>query len=149
MREGERFMRRFVTGLASVLLALATVGGVAQSASAATAPSGYACGYDLNQGWSAGGDYYCTQKNMSNWWGTGMNNRSSSAAANGASCKYTRYYKSWDFTTDSVYGSYFTLYSEQLMGSNYRDPDLSNGAGFDGAGQNFNNTIEGTWFTGC
>lgn len=35
------------------------------------------------------------------------------------------------------------------MKTNYRDPNLSNGAGHDGKGINFENDIQATWFTQC
>lgn len=35
------------------------------------------------------------------------------------------------------------------MQKNYRDPNLSNGAGYDSDGTSVNNDIEATEFTGC
>lgn len=54
-----------------------------------------------------------------------INNRGNSAAANGASCWATRFYDN----TWASSGSYFTLYSERIVGTNYRDSSLGDGAG--------------------
>ncbi len=121
-----------------------TGAGVAQASDGLCA-SGYACGYD---GYSYGDPYYGTSYTERNWNLASFGNVAGSVSANGASCKYTRYYKSWNYITNHVYGDYFTMYSRQLMGYNYRDPNLTNGAGYDGTG-NWDNTIEGTLFTGC
>jgi hypothetical protein len=115
-----------------------------ESAGAATAPSGYMCGYD---GQTYAGSNYCLANDTVHW--TAFANKASSAAANGANCEYSRYWSGWNIITGEPEHDYFTLYSEQMTHRNYRDPNLSNGAGFDGAGTNFNNTIEASQFLMC
>ncbi|WP_231957959.1 peptidase inhibitor family I36 protein [Arcanobacterium haemolyticum] len=67
-----------------------------------------------------------------------INNQGKSAAANGATCKKTRFY---DYTWGNS-GSFFILHSESIVGTNYRDPDLSNGAGVgDYAHENWENRV--------
>ncbi|WP_250442643.1 peptidase inhibitor family I36 protein [Actinotalea sp. C106] len=134
---------------AAAALALGLAVGIGSPASAAVAPcpSGYACGWDST---SYSGTYFASALNKTNWGRQGFGNRAESAAANGASCQFTRFYKSWNIVTNDVYGDYFTLYSRQLLGSNYQDPNLSNGAGYDSAGEgSYANTLEAHWFTGC
>lgn len=136
----------------AALSAVAAVGimiGVAVPAGAADAPcdSGYACGWD---GTSYSSTFFGTAHTKTRWSLQGFANKAESAAANGASCTQTRFYKSWNIITNDVYGDYFTLYSRTLLGYNYQDPNLSNGAGFDSAGEgSYSNTIEATWFVGC
>ncbi|MBI9115721.1 peptidase inhibitor family I36 protein [Sanguibacter suaedae] len=133
--------RSLVALLASGLVAM--TGTTSASAATGDCASGYACVWEHPQ---FGGRYFGTAKSKAAL--TSLINVASSAAANGASCRYTRFYDDRTLNNEPS-GSYFTLYSKQLMGSNYRDPDLRNGAGLDGAGRNFDDTIEGVWFTGC
>lgn len=107
--------------------------------------SGYACGYEHL---SFDGGMFGSAMSEFNWGSVGFGNTATSVSANGGSCKYTRYYVSWDPIFGKPSGTYFTLNSRQLVGTNYRDPDLRNGAG-DKPGINFNDDIEATKFTGC
>ncbi len=105
---------------------------------------GYACGWDslTYEGTSFGSTY------TEGWWSPFLN-RASSVAANGTTCKSTRFYKSWNHMTGHVYGDYFTLHSKTLVGSNFRDPDLRNGAGDRTGETGWDNTIEATKFVLC
>lgn len=78
-----------------------------------------------------------------------VSNMGSSAAANGQTCRSTRFYETWSVWNQNVSGSYFTLDSKVLVGSNYRDPNLSNGAGYDGVGQNWEDRVSGIWHVKC
>jgi len=90
-----------------------------------------------------------TAQNLSNWKNQSFANRADSVSVNGAQCKYTVFYRTWHIWDSRPIGKAFTLYSRQLMGMNYRDPNLSNGAGFDSNGSDVRNDIEATEFTGC
>lgn len=103
---------------------------------------GYACGYENA---SYGGASYGTARTTTPW--TSLINRASSASANGASCENANYYDTYSSLTGNISGFAFTLNSRSLMAANYRDPNLSNGAG--GSGSNWNDRIEATTFTGC
>ncbi|WP_338022247.1 peptidase inhibitor family I36 protein [Arcanobacterium pluranimalium] len=77
---------------------------------------------------------------------SGIDNRANSVVANGASCSITLFYDS-RFVNE---GPYFYLFSRTLMGYNYQDPNLSNGAGYgDYAGQNWSNRISRITYGGC
>lgn len=72
-----------------------------------------------------------------------MNNKASSAAANGNLCYRTRFY---DYAGGAS-GSYFELYSQTMVNSNYRDPNLRNGAGIGmHRDQNWNDRVSYIWF---
>ncbi|MFI9486977.1 hypothetical protein ACIG47_11355 [Promicromonospora sp. NPDC052451] len=107
-------------------------------ASAAECGSGYTCIWQNND---YGGDYNARSINSGDF---SLNNAASSAGANGATCRTSRFY---DGTGQS--GSYFTLSSAQLVGSNYQDPNLSNGVGNDGAGINWDNRVSSYQFLNC
>lgn len=64
-----------------------------------------------------------------------------SSCPSGAACVLTNSYG-----TDT--GKRFTLDS-QATTRNYRDPKLSNGAGFDGAGVSFDGQIRSYYFLNC
>lgn len=132
---------RFVT--AAILSTLA-ISGAAISAQAATCQSGYACFFaDL----SYTGTRWTKAANSGNLRGSAANNQATSIAANGGQCYATRFYDSGDLG-----GSYLILWSEQIKGSNYRDPDLRNGAGVGPAAyrtMNYDDRISGWKFTGC
>lgn len=108
--------------------------------------SGYACGYDSI---SYDGAAMGTQKGSSNWANNGFSDRADSASTNGAACKYTDFYDTWGLLDSVPSGMLFTLYSRQKVGSNYRDPNLSNGAGFNSAGTDIRNRIGASVFWGC
>ena len=108
--------------------------------------SGFACGYDST---SYDGAVFGTAKNLSDWGTQGFANRAESVSVNGAECKYTVFYRTWHWWDSRPIGKAFTLYSRQLMKKNYRDPNLSNGAGYDSDGSSVNNDVEATEFTGC
>ncbi|QFU99828.1 hypothetical protein KDY119_03364 [Luteimicrobium xylanilyticum] len=135
------------TILAVIFGVATTIGAVGLSASAAgaaTAPSGYMCGYEDQ---TYAGHDYCVSLDTVHW--AAFPNTASSAAANGKNCSWSRYWSGWGRLTQAPAGDHFTLYSEVKVGENYRDPNLSNGAGFDGAGINFNDTIESSEFLKC
>jgi hypothetical protein len=84
--------------------------------------------------------------------GTALDNAASSAATNGKSCRKTWWAGGYTNPTWDAYG--FALWSEQLTGSNYRDPNLSNGAGFyedapRGYNQNMEDYISSWQFIDC
>ncbi|MCU9995435.1 peptidase inhibitor family I36 protein [Mobiluncus mulieris] len=83
-------------------------------------PVGYAC---IWQNKHYNGRYWF-QSNHEQVTPDGMNNKASSAAANGSKCRITRFYDS-----PSPSGAFFILDSQQ-HGRNYQDPNLSNGAGY-------------------
>ncbi|WP_448062439.1 peptidase inhibitor family I36 protein [Cellulomonas hominis] len=106
--------------------------------------SGYACVY---QDLSYDGGLYGSAQNTTSFWGNlKWNDKATSASVNGAGCRSTRFHEHAD---SRPYGAYFTLNSRQLVGSNYRDPDLRNGAGYDGTGVNWNDRISGFQFVDC
>jgi len=73
-----------------------------------------------------------------------MDNKASSAASNGKTCSKTRFYDSSNGT-----GKYFELSSQYLVGSNYRDPNLSNGAGVGPySGENWSDRVSYIAFSG-
>ncbi|TBW20871.1 hypothetical protein EZJ44_08055 [Arcanobacterium bovis] len=73
-------------------------------------------------------------------------NNTKSAAANGKSCYATHFY---DYRWGNS-GSYFTLYSKYMKGSNYQDPNLSNGAGVGPyANENWADRISRVTYDGC
>ena len=75
-----------------------------------------------------------------------IDNKSKSAAANGASCSATYFY---DFYRGRT-GSYFILNSKTRIGTNFRDPDLSNGAGIGKYRyQNWENRVSNITFSDC
>ncbi|WP_338022167.1 peptidase inhibitor family I36 protein [Arcanobacterium pluranimalium] len=82
---------------------------------------------------------------------SGINNRANSVVANGASCPVTAFY---DYR-DGNSGSYFMLYSRTRIGSNYQDPNLSNGAGVgpeeypEWASENWSNRISRVTYMHC
>lgn len=106
--------------------------------------SGYACGYEHPD---FTGRAYGTAKSTTRWAEAGFANIATGASANGARCKATRFYKSWNYTTNNVYGDYFTLQSQQLVGSNWKDGDLRNDAG--GTSGDWNDTVEASRFVLC
>lgn len=123
----------------ALLLATAMLfaGGVAAQAVPGKCDLGYSC---LWMERTYEGTSYGTERSktkVADW----LYKLGNSAGANGRACDHTRYYESWSYTTGNPSGKYFTLYSEHRIGSNYRDPNLSNGAGFDGTGINWANRV--------
>lgn len=138
-------MKKAMRVLAAVVLAAGA--GLVPAAGAQAAGdcwSGYACGYEhLDYTGAVYGTALTTQR-----WSSGdFANVATGASANGASCKATRFYRSYDYTKLQPYGDYFTLQSQQRVGSNWKDPDLRNGAG--GSSGDWNDDIEATRFVLC
>lgn len=82
----------------------------------------------------------------SDWQDKGCQNEASSAAAHGSSCAQSTFYT----CHKALYpysGNRFTLNSKHFYSSNYRDPNLSNGAG--GVYKDFENDIDASRFWGC
>ncbi|WP_164984152.1 peptidase inhibitor family I36 protein [Oerskovia turbata] len=138
--------------LAAVLLAAVFgLGGVAAAQAATPCYSGTAC---LWQHSGYGGTKYSVSANWGSYYNTVMLNAASSAAANGAGCKKTRFYEDVNAGEDVTRPWYFQLYSQQRLGYNYQDPDLKNGAGIGGwpsgpGGNGWNDTVEGWRFVEC
>ncbi len=128
------------------VIAVGTLGVGASVASAADSncPLGAACAFD---GYAYSGPTVVTAYNNTNLWGTSYNDDASSAAANGRNCKYSRFYADTTYSSGGS-GPYFTLYSKYKLGYNYQDPDLSNGAGYNGSG-NWDNRVSAIEFAGC
>lgn len=141
----------------AVALTIAALAGSAEVASASVGDgsglcnSGFACGYaDL----SYTGTVFGSAKTQFDWNTVGFGDTATSVSANGASCKYTRYWvdTSW---LNVPQGTYFVMYSRQMTLENYRDPDLRNGAGRVGEGSSVdfttpvNDDVEASSFTGC
>ena len=126
----------------SVVAAIISLLGFSLPASAGTGACqlGYACIWEHNdyEGLSYGKRYNGPVVSS-------INNMASSATANGNLCHRTRYY---DYAGGPS-GSYFELYSQTMVNSNYRDPNLRNGAGI-GAyrDQNWNDRVSYIWFYG-
>lgn len=115
--------------------------GLATTASAAVeCSSGYACIWEHD---SYSGQYHFRSVTSGDY--TTLSNAASSAGANGTECARTRFYDLAGHTS----GDYFTLYSATQVGTNYQDPNLTNGVGFDGAGENWDNRVSSHLFVGC
>lgn len=102
--------------------------------------SGYACLWQHNNyGGLSYGKQYDGQVVST------MNNKASSAAANGRLCEYTYFYDHGAAAT----GSYFRLNSQQYGKGYYNDGNLSNGAGiWADHDQNWNDRVSRTRFMG-
>ena len=138
-------MRKTRRGAAAAVLAMGAGVSVAPAAQAAAGdcPAGFMCIYvDIN--------YQGTWRGFSNnrlsWEEFWLNNRTSSVSANGKSCSRSYYWDNGDWT-----GDFFYLNSQTLVGYNYRDPDLRNGAGVGtwSAGNNANDKISSANFSSC
>lgn len=140
----KKLTRLVVVGVLAIGIT-APLAGAAQ-AGTGLCNSGFACGYDKT---NYDGDMYGTAKNSYDWKLVGFANRADSVSVNGASCKYTDFYDTWHWWDTAPIGKLFTLYSRQLMGSNYRDPNLANGAGYNSSGKDIRNRIDATVFWGC
>lgn len=131
--------------LAAPLATLMLLSGLSLAAPAAQADSGCASGwacvwnrYSYTGAWAAN-DRDGALRITSDKAGVAKT-KSASAWANGKNCYQTYFY-------DSA-GQYFILDSEQVRGYNYRDPNLSNGAGTGRyAGQNWNDRVRRVVFT--
>lgn len=75
------------------------------------------------------------------------NDKATSVSANGASCRYSNFYENAQGRAGAPSGDAFQIYSRSLMGYNYRDPDLRNGAG--NRTGNWDDRISGFTFSGC
>lgn len=141
-------MKRTVRlAVASVLaIGLALPAATAANAGDGLCASGYACGYDSVD---YNGDYYGTAKDSFDWALVGFSDRADSASVNGRVCKYTDFYDTWHSWDSAPIGKLFTLYSRQIMKSNYRDRDLSKGAGYNSSGTDIRNRVGATVFWGC
>ncbi|WP_255432498.1 peptidase inhibitor family I36 protein [Cellulomonas sp. SLBN-39] len=111
-------------------------------AAQAVCDAGHMCIYVNN-------DYSGTMRGFSNsklsWGGFGLDDKASSASANGTSCSKSYYYDNRDWT-----GDYFYLNSYTITGANYQDPNLSNGAGYGTwATNNANDKISSANFASC
>jgi hypothetical protein len=123
------------------LAALTAVGlttGLAGVANAAECGAGYTCIWQNND---YAGSYNWRSYTSGNF---SLSNAASSAGANGQSCTWSRFY---DGVGQS--GGWFTLYSATRVGSNYQDPYLANGVGYDGAGVNWDNRVSSYLFLNC
>lgn len=134
----------------TTMIAIATAAALGVMAVPASAgdglcAKGYVCGYEHLD---FEGGMFGTQKVTANWASQGFHNRATSVSVNGGTCKYTDFYTSWNILTNSPGGGTFRLFSRTLMKTNYRDPDLRNGAG-DKPGVSFDDNIDATRFTGC
>lgn len=120
---------------------LSAVGFVAPAwAGSGACQRGYACLWEDGdyEGLSYGKQYNGTVVST-------MNNKASSATANGNLCLRTRFYDN----SGGPSGSYFELYSQTQMATNYRDPNLKNGAGLGPyKGQNWDNRVSYIYFLG-
>lgn len=130
--------------VAAVVAVLSGFGASAAYAGDGLCNAGYMCiykneVYDVVKG---------TAKSSMDLWGDGWNDIASSVSVNGTSCRYSIFY---EHTSGSYgYGETFTMYSRTLMGYNYRDPALSNGAGFDGVNEgSWDNRISYAQFSFC
>lgn len=123
------------------IAALAVVGLAAPASAAEDCKVGYWCGWvDINYSGQVRGSSYNKYAAEGAW----INNKMSSASANGKSCWYTYFYDAGDWT-----GAHYTLYSKTGMGYNFKDPDLRNGAGFDGSNTNWNDRVSSVQFGYC
>lgn len=140
-------MRRVTRGtaIAALVGAALAMGVTPATAGDGLCSTGYVCGYDHP---SYDGALFGTQKVTSNWNYQGFGDRASSVSANGATCKYSTFHKDWNILWNAPSGDSFQLYSRTLLKTNYRDPDLRNGAG-NRPGVDFDDKISGTTFTGC
>ena len=138
-------MRRTIALLsAGLLLSVGAVVGVATPATAVNTgdcPKGYWCAW-----WDIGYSNLLGQRSETTWnMSPTANDQASAIAANGGFCKATRFY---EHTNRG--GKYIELYSQSLKGTNYKDPDLRNGAGISPyATENWNDRISSVMFTQC
>ncbi|MGV9182753.1 peptidase inhibitor family I36 protein [Arcanobacterium canis] len=137
-------MKKIAALAASALVGISSIAfAVPASAGTGECKLGYAC---LWENRSFDGRSY--GKNRDGAVTPSMNNRASSAAANGNVCYATRFY---DYA-NPVGGGFFILWSETKKGKNYKDPNLSNGAGWDVYGNlvkdNWEDRISYIMFTG-
>ena len=143
----KRTLRFVVVGMLASLL-------MGTGVTAAQAGTGY-CALGSACAWkdaSYEGGLHRTEINISLYWDVWFNDVTTSVAANGRSCNYTRFYADTYLTVrgnDAGSGNWFTLYSKTRMGQNYQDPNLTNGAGFDGTGTDWNDKVSAITFTGC
>lgn len=135
-------IRRAIVTLAVAAMGALAIAPAAQAGDGLCA-SGHMCIYvDLS--------YDGTMRGFSNnrlsWEGYALNNTATSTSANGGTCSRSYY---WDAGNWS--GDYFYLNSRTLVGSNYRDPDLRNGAGVGtwSAGHNADDKISSANFSSC
>lgn len=146
--EGKAMNRRVRIALVGLMVA-GFVGAVAPGASAAAGDglcdSGYNCIYkDLSY---QGGVLGSKKISKSLWGNFAWNDKATSVSANGASCRLSNFYENARASDGAPSGDSFQIYSRSLMGSNFRDPDLRNGAG--NRTDNWNDRISGFTFSGC
>jgi peptidase inhibitor family I36 len=130
------------------LLLAGMMGATAQSASAGDGlcDLSFSCIYqDLNYD---GGVLGSAMSSKSLWGNLKWNDKATSLSANGQQCKYTNYFEHASNTNGAPYGDAIQMFSRSLMGTNYRDPDLQNGAG-NRTGQDWNDRISGFTHSGC
>lgn len=107
---------------------------------------GYTCIYqDLNYD---GGVLGSARSSKSLWGNLAWNDKATSVSANGGQCMFSNFYEHASQSNGTPYGDSFQMYSRVLVGYNYRDPDLRNGAG-NRTGQDWNDRISGFTFSGC
>ncbi len=144
-------MKVFRKWLAAPLATLMLLSGLSFAAPAAQAApscaSGWACvwqSYSYTGQWAAN-DRDGALRITSDKAGVAKT-KSNSAWANGKVCSST-YFR--DRQPKDKNGNYFTLNSQQVVNSNYRDPNLSNGAGTGkDSGQNWQNRVRYVVFDG-
>jgi hypothetical protein len=132
-----------VSGIAA--LAASVVLASPASAGAGLCNSGYVCGYDLT---NYDGRLFGTAQSSSNWHLQGAADMATSVSVNGASCRYAVFYTDWNAVSNTASGTTFQLNSRQLVGTDYRDANLANGAG-NRLGVDLSNKVSWTKFTGC
>lgn len=132
-----------VFGLSLAALMGASVLGVPNANAAANCGTGYACIWQDN---NYTGQHYWKQVRQAQAVPSTINNMASSAAANGGTFPCTYFY---DFAYQNS-GSFFVLWSRTLKATNYQDPNLSNGAGFQANyNENWDNRVSRIVFGAC
>lgn len=135
-------------GIIATMLAIAVLisGGVAAQAGAGKCDLSYSCLW-LDRSYD--GKSYGTARTKTQVTAAALRKEASSAGANGQTCAGTRFYEGWNLINGNPKGKYFTLFSETLLKKNYRDPNLSNGAGTDGVGINWEDRVDAIQHIDC
>jgi hypothetical protein len=146
MKQAKQWITAGIIGLVMAMVAAAP-------ASAVSSPDvGYACVWVGHSGWKSGAKASCGSgkptPDNTEYYGSFTIKTNDSAWANGKSCFYTRFGISTVIPEDVTTKGTFTLYSQYKAGYNYRDPDLTNGAGFDST-ESFTDRVRSFRFNGC
>ncbi|GIG19695.1 hypothetical protein Cch01nite_04190 [Cellulomonas chitinilytica] len=140
-----RILRRAIVTLTVAGFGVLAVAPVAQAYDG-LCDSGYMCLYtDAGYGGTLRG---FSNSKLSFAGGAWLNDKTSSASANGGSCHRSYYINRDDWVLND---GYFYLNSRQLDNMNYRDPDLTNGAGVGSwaAPANANDQVSSAQFSDC